>query len=119
MTGLFVILYSTDFLMFIIAAEHTMTNGIGGMVLFASEVVWRLLLLFVHMLISHPSPQYAVLMASVLNTIAKYILSAIELRRAGSRGGENAPPWENKSMWVFYIELITGISPGFLLVSIY
>ena len=49
-------------------------------------------------------------MASALNTIAKYLLSVFELRRAGMRGGENAPPWENKSMWVFYIELITGMS---------
>ena len=47
-------------------------------------------------------------MASVLNTISKYLLSAYELRRAGRRGGENAPPWEHKSMWVFYIELGTG-----------
>ena len=49
-------------------------------------------------------------MASVMNTIAKYLLSAYDLRRAGRRGGENAPPWENKSMWVFYIELVTGES---------
>jgi E3 ubiquitin-protein ligase synoviolin len=47
-------------------------------------------------------------MASVINTIFKYLLSAYDLRRAGRRGGENAPPWENKSMWVFYIELATG-----------
>jgi E3 ubiquitin-protein ligase synoviolin len=38
-----------------------------------------------------------------------YRVSAYELRRAGQRGGENAPPWENKSMWVFYIELATGL----------
>jgi E3 ubiquitin-protein ligase synoviolin len=49
-------------------------------------------------------------MASVMNTIAKYLLSAYDLRRAGRRGGEDAPPWENKSMWVFYIELVTGES---------
>lgn len=47
-------------------------------------------------------------MASVANTISKYLLSAYDFRRAGQRGGENAPPWENKSMWVFYIELATG-----------
>lgn len=47
-------------------------------------------------------------MASVMNTICKYLLSAYELRRAGRRGGESAPPWESKSMWVFYIELTTG-----------
>lgn len=49
-------------------------------------------------------------MASIMNTILKYLLSAYDLRRAGRRGGENAPPWENKSMWVFYIELATGKS---------
>ena len=47
-------------------------------------------------------------MASAINTGAKYALSVIDLRRAAQRGGENAPPWENKSMWVFYIELTTG-----------
>src|SRR6266571_3894934 len=44
-----------------------------------------------------------------MNTILKYCLSTYDLRRAGRRGGENAPPWENKSIWIFYIELITGI----------
>nr|TFK44571.1 hypothetical protein BDQ12DRAFT_641326 [Crucibulum laeve] len=87
MTVLFVILWTTDFLMFLFAVESTITNGVGGMVLFASE--------------------YGILMASVMNTILKYLLSAYEFRRAGRRGGENAPPWENKSMWVFYIELTT------------
>ena len=57
-----------------------------------------------------PCVKYGILMASVMNTIAKYLLSAYDLRRAGRRGGENAPPWENKSMWVFYIELVTGES---------
>jgi E3 ubiquitin-protein ligase synoviolin len=57
--------------------------------------------------------QYAILMASALNTSAKYFLSLYELRRASQRGGENAPPWENKSMWVFYIELSTGNYPIF------
>jgi E3 ubiquitin-protein ligase synoviolin len=47
-------------------------------------------------------------MASALNASTKYFLSLYELRRASQRGGENAPPWENKSMWVFYIELSTG-----------
>ncbi len=47
-------------------------------------------------------------MATVANTVSKYLLCTYELRRAGQRGGENAPPWESKSMWVFYIELATG-----------
>jgi len=52
--------------------------------------------------------QYAILMASATNTTAKYYVCVIDLRRARQRGGENAPPWQNKSMWVFYIELATG-----------
>jgi len=43
-----------------------------------------------------------------MNTILKYVLSTYDLRRAAHRGGVNAPPWENKSMWIFYIELVTG-----------
>ncbi|KAF9264201.1 hypothetical protein L218DRAFT_979790 [Marasmius fiardii PR-910] len=87
MSALFAILWLTDFIMFLVAVENTLSYGVGGMVLFASE--------------------YGILMASVSNTIAKYLLSSYELRRAGQRGGETAPPWENKSMWVFYIELTT------------
>ncbi|KAJ7251772.1 hypothetical protein B0H12DRAFT_633127 [Mycena haematopus] len=87
MTALFAILWVTDLLLFMIAVDSTLANGISGMVLFASE--------------------YGILMATVANTVAKYLLCTYELRRAGQRGGENAPPWENKSMWVFYIELAT------------
>lgn len=38
MSTLFLILLSTDFIMFIIAVENTVAHGVGGMVLFASEV---------------------------------------------------------------------------------
>lgn len=38
MTILFAILWATDCLMFLFAVEHTLTAGVGGMVLFASEV---------------------------------------------------------------------------------
>lgn len=47
MSFLFVILWAIDFLMFLLAVESTITNGVGGMVLFASEVSLRL---FVSML---------------------------------------------------------------------
>ncbi|PFH52002.1 hypothetical protein AMATHDRAFT_141066 [Amanita thiersii Skay4041] len=87
MSSLFIILLVTDLIMFLIAVENTLVNGVGGMVLFANE--------------------YGILVASVMNTIFKYLLSVYELRQAGRRGGENAPQWENKSMWVFYIELAT------------
>jgi hypothetical protein len=39
MSALFLILWVTDFLMFLIAVENTVANGVGGMVLFASEVI--------------------------------------------------------------------------------
>jgi hypothetical protein len=38
MSILFLILWITDFIMFLIAVENTLANGVGGMVLFASEV---------------------------------------------------------------------------------
>jgi len=38
MTILFGMLWTTDCLMFLFAAEHTISVGVGGMVLFASEV---------------------------------------------------------------------------------
>ncbi|KAG7446450.1 uncharacterized protein BT62DRAFT_986934 [Guyanagaster necrorhizus] len=87
---LFVILWTTDLLMLLFAVENTLEYGVGGMVLFACE--------------------YGILMASVANAIAKYTLSAYDFRRASTRGGDNAPPWEQKSMWTFYIELITDFS---------
>ncbi|KAI8975926.1 hypothetical protein BD414DRAFT_446868 [Trametes punicea] len=85
--ALFVVLWAIDTTMFAFAVESTLANGVGGMVLFASE--------------------YAILLASALNAMLRYGLSILDLRRARSRGGENAPPWENKSMYIFYIELLT------------
>lgn len=105
MTILFTILWLTDCVMFLFAVEHTLSAGVGGMVLFASEVFQNYV--FQWSIIDSVN-QYGILMASVMNTILKYLLSTYDLRRAGRRGGENAPPWENKSMWIFYIELATG-----------
>ncbi|TFY64807.1 hypothetical protein EVJ58_g2375 [Rhodofomes roseus] len=87
MNTLFVLLWAVDLVMFAFAVESTLNHGVNGMVLFASE--------------------YAILMASALNSMARYILSVIDYRRARARGGENAPPMENKSMYIFYIELFT------------
>ncbi|KAI0351005.1 hypothetical protein OH77DRAFT_1487968 [Trametes cingulata] len=85
--ALFAVLWAIDITMFAFAVESTLANGVGGMVLFASE--------------------YAILLASSLNAMLRYALSILDLRRARTRGGENAPPWENKSMYIFYIELLT------------
>jgi len=38
MTSLFVVLWCTDLLMFALAVESTLKNGIGGMMMFANEV---------------------------------------------------------------------------------
>ena len=105
-SGLFFLLWITNIVMLAFAAESILTNGVGVIILFASEV-------------SSVNPvfhssinafQYSILMASLINSKAKYILSTIEFHRAASRGGENAPPWEDKSMWIFYVDLITGAS---------
>ncbi|KZT19710.1 hypothetical protein NEOLEDRAFT_1245689 [Neolentinus lepideus HHB14362 ss-1] len=87
MNCLCALLAFTDLAMFVFAVESTLAHGVGGNLLFASE--------------------YAILMASAMNSMAKYALSVVDLRRARSRGGATAPPWENKSMYVFYIELAT------------
>ncbi|KIJ18970.1 hypothetical protein PAXINDRAFT_70245 [Paxillus involutus ATCC 200175] len=87
MLSLFIILWFVDLFVFAFAVDNTTKNGIGGMIMFANE--------------------YAILMASAMNITAKYLICIIDLRRAQRRGGEHAPPWQNKSMWVFYVELVT------------
>ncbi|KAG9316427.1 hypothetical protein JVU11DRAFT_2461 [Chiua virens] len=87
MTSLFAMLWFIDLFMFVYTVDSTTKNGVGGMMMFANE--------------------YAILMASAMNVVAKYLICVIDLRRAQQRGGENAPPWQNKSMWIFYIELAT------------
>ncbi|TCD64735.1 E3 ubiquitin-protein ligase hrd1 [Steccherinum ochraceum] len=87
MNALMFTLSAIDFFMFMVAVDTTLNNGVGGMVLFATE--------------------YAILMASSLNAMARYSLNNLDYRRASTRGGENAAPWEHKSMYVFYIELAT------------
>ncbi|PKC09177.1 hypothetical protein RhiirA5_475024 [Rhizophagus irregularis] len=43
--------------------------------------------------------EYSILTATILSTIAKYILNVIDMRREEQ--------WENKSIYVFYLELVT------------
>ncbi|EJD03016.1 uncharacterized protein FOMMEDRAFT_123168 [Fomitiporia mediterranea MF3/22] len=81
------LLWATDLVVFLLTVENMLTHGVGGTVLFASE--------------------YAILLAGLGNSVAKYVIALIDLRRASLRGGENAPPWEDKSMLVFYVELAT------------
>ncbi|KLO18382.1 hypothetical protein SCHPADRAFT_899780 [Schizopora paradoxa] len=85
--ALIVILWLADVITYIFILDNLLSNGFSGTILFASE--------------------YAILTATLMNSAAKYAISIIDLRRASNRGGENAPPWEDKSMWVFYVELAT------------
>ncbi|KAF9652997.1 hypothetical protein BDM02DRAFT_3258206 [Thelephora ganbajun] len=87
MVVLFIILATVDVVALGAAMNTIFTEGVGGTVLFANE--------------------YAILLASALNSIAKYCINIIEFRHARANGGETAPPWENKSMYLFYIELCT------------
>ena len=48
------------------------------------------------------------MLANAVNCLAKYLVYTYDQRRAGRNGGENAPVWEQKSMYIFYIELVTG-----------
>ncbi|GJJ06288.1 hypothetical protein Clacol_000479 [Clathrus columnatus] len=84
---LFFFLWFIDVTMVFFSIESIMTNGIGAIVLFASE--------------------YSILLASAFNSICKYLIIWYDTRRAASRGGENAPVWEDKSMYIFYVELAT------------
>lgn len=56
----------------------------GGVVLFACE--------------------FALLVASVFSVSAKMVVNIVDQRRA--RGREDAPAWEGKSMWGFYIDVL-------------
>jgi len=84
---LFCWLWAIDALMFISVADNLLSHGVGGIILFGSE--------------------YAILLATLMNSILKYGIILYDIRRARNQGGENAPVWENKSMWIFYVELAT------------
>ncbi|QRV96606.1 E3 ubiquitin-protein ligase synoviolin [Ceratobasidium sp. AG-Ba] len=84
--ALFNLLAIADIVMIASIAEIILHEGVDGLVLFLSE--------------------YTILLASLLNSWLKYIISVYDIYRASSRGGEEAPPWENKSMYIFYVELL-------------
>lgn len=75
-----------DFALVIYSLETIVVDGVSSMVLFASE--------------------FMILLASINGTSARYIVGLIDLRRA--RGREDAPSWEEKSMYLFYIDLAVG-----------
>ncbi|CAG8625954.1 11462_t:CDS:10 [Ambispora leptoticha] len=79
MVALMEILCAVDFILVFYAVDVTMKKGPNMMIMFAFE--------------------YAILAATIISTFCKYILNIIELRRE--------EPWQNKSLYVFYLELVT------------
>lgn len=90
LTAVLAILTTFDILLFLYSMEHVMVMGVSAMVLFASE--------------------FAILVAAITGTWSRYAVGVMDLRRA--RGRADAPPWEEKSMYLFYIDLAVGESPG-------
>jgi E3 ubiquitin-protein ligase synoviolin len=82
------LLTTFDVLLFLYAMEHVLAMGVSAMVLFASE--------------------FAILVAAIGGTWARYAVGVADLHRA--RGRADAPPWEEKSMYLFYIDLAVGTS---------
>lgn len=80
------ILLTFDVLFFSYAMEIITFSGVSGMVLFASE--------------------FAILTSAMLGTFARYGVHIADLHRA--RGRADAPAWEAKSMYMFYIDLAAG-----------
>jgi len=68
--------------------DTILVDGVSAMVLFASEFI--------------------ILLASMFGTSARYMVGLIDLRRA--RGRADAPSWEKKSMYLFYVDLAVGMS---------
>lgn len=80
------ILTVTDIALFLYSAESIVVDGVSVMILFTSE--------------------FAILLTSILGTWARYGIAVADLRRA--QGREDAPAWEQKSMYLFYVELAVG-----------
>ncbi|KAG8694480.1 E3 ubiquitin-protein ligase hrd1 [Ceratobasidium sp. 394] len=85
--ALFNLLALVDIVMMGSIAEIILHEGVDGLVLFLSE--------------------YTILLASLFNSWLKYVISVYDIYRASRRGGDEAPPWEHKSMYIFYVELLT------------
>ncbi|RXK38218.1 hypothetical protein M231_04502 [Tremella mesenterica] len=77
------LLTAVDMILVIYSLETIILDGPSAMILFASE--------------------FMILLASISGTFARYMIGLIDLRRA--RGRADAPSWEEKSMYLFYIDL--------------
>ena len=80
------ILFLLDVGLVFYSVESITYTGVTSMVLFASE--------------------FMILLASISGSVGRYTIGVIDLRRA--RGREDAPSWEEKSMYIFYVDLAVG-----------
>jgi hypothetical protein len=100
MVGMMTILSLTDIGMLAYSVHYTLRKGPSMMIIFGFEVskfgcsfVWSLLKEYL---------QYTILITSNLSTLMKYIIHTIDLRSPN--------PWEEKSMYIFYVDLVVGKS---------
>jgi E3 ubiquitin-protein ligase synoviolin len=87
-SSIIALLTTIDVLLVLYSLDSIMTYGVSATVLFASE--------------------FMILLASIQGTMGRYALHCHDIRRA--RGREDAPAWEAKSMYMFYIDLAVGES---------
>lgn len=84
MASVMSVLTASDLVLFVYAVQSSISlKGHTANVLFASE--------------------FAILIASIAGIWARYIVGILDLRHA--RGRVDAPVWEEKSMYLFYIDL--------------
>ncbi|ODN77017.1 hypothetical protein L202_05563 [Cryptococcus amylolentus CBS 6039] len=83
MVGIITILMVLDLFFVSYALNTILTEGVSSMIIFTTE--------------------FLILQTSIAGTAARYSIGMIDLRRA--RGREDAPPWEAKSMYLFYVDL--------------
>lgn len=80
------LLLLTDLVLFRYFLDDNLYNGVSAMLLFTTE--------------------YMILIATISGTFARFVVNVEDMRRAAGRA--DAPTWEMKSRWVFYIDLLVG-----------
>lgn len=107
MLGLLSLLWIADIACLIFAVESIMIDGPTVMIMFASEASccsrFPVPPLTGHAKLTKASRmQYLILIATVWTLSAKYLINCIDMR--------SEAPWEEKSIYVFYVELAAGQS---------
>lgn len=104
MIGLLSLLWLVDLVLFLFSVNSILLDGPTVMIMFASEVRAELRTKHVSAEVDRVVHrlQYMILLAGVWSTTMKYGINCIDMRRE--------VPWEDKSIYVFYVELAAGSS---------